>query len=398
LIAIDAASSIASGPVTVSASFEAGSLRSWQVQDETRLLAVPHHGFDQDSLNTQTNWFFFRLANTGNREVVIQLTGLEYGVYNGQTVNSLPYSSHTSPVYSYDRERWNRFSNTSFDQASRTFTMTQIFSRDTVWVAYIIPYGFARLGRFLSQIAGHEAVKISSFGYSVEGRPLYVVDVEEPGPGAGDRPLVWIIARQHAFETGGTWAAQGLLEFLASDTPEAIAIRRKVNFRVCPMINPDGVVNGRSRFNAPGVDLNRHWNSSDPFSSDKDSAPEIVMLKRELKRWSESHRLDVWINIHNKDMVGTAGGNYIRYAPENHYLHQKLATLMRSENVLTGKVLTARGSQSTEAVVAEEYDCLGMLLELGTGYIEEKDCWTDQHEFLADGRGLARAVARLFSQ
>jgi hypothetical protein len=232
-------------------------------------------------------------------------------------------------------------------------------------------------------------------GRSAEGRPLYLVTVAEPDPSAPERPVVWIVARQHAFETGGSWSMEGLLEFLLADNPEAARIRRQVTFKLCPMLNPDGVVRGGTRFNARGVDLNRHWHSSDPLSADRERAPEIALLKQALRNWRASHRLDLWINIHNNDMVWNAEGDYIRFAsPKGGAEARRLEQILRAETVFTGPFQPSASEQDTDAVVAAGTGALSLLLEMKTGYLESLDRWTGKDIWLDHGRGLARVAAR----
>ena len=49
----------------------------------------------------------------------------------------------------------------------------------------------------------------------------------------------------------------GVLEFLTGKTPEAALLRENFIFKIVPMLNPDGVINGNYRCNLAGVDLNR---------------------------------------------------------------------------------------------------------------------------------------------
>jgi hypothetical protein len=37
----------------------------------------------------------------------------------------------------------------------------------------------------------------------------------------GDKKVVWVMARQHAWETGTSWVMDGALRFLASNEPRA---------------------------------------------------------------------------------------------------------------------------------------------------------------------------------
>ena len=361
------------------------------------LIIVPRRDFDQDSVNAATTWFYGKLSNVLNREISIKFTGLEYGVYNGKRGTQLPYSRNTVPVFSYDNNHWERFSDASFDSVSGTFNIKQIFSHENVWIAYTFPYTFTKLEQFLSGIGNHPAVNINAFGNSVQGRPLYMVEIKEPGPDADNRPTVWIIGRQHSFETGGTWALHGLLEFITSNQPEALAIRRQLNFRLCPMVNPDGVVNGGTRFNASGVDLNRHWNAEDPLSSDFEMAPETAFLKAEMKQARKEGKLDLWINIHNNDMVWNEDGDYMKFAPLSMQQEaHRLEKFFREELPYTGSFNEPGNKFATESAVSGEFGCLTILMEIKTGYLETFGRWTGKDTFISYGPGLARAASRYF--
>lgn len=385
----------ASGPIRVIDEFESGCLGMWRVEANTRLVFVPRTDYDQDKVNTAVSWFYGRLENVGNREVTIEATGLDYTVYNGKQGDLLPFQRGTAPVFSYDQEHWQRFTECAFDSATRTFRMRQIFSEDTVWVAYIIPYTFSRLESLLSEVRRSPVVSVETLGRSVEGRPLYLVTVAGPRSEQGERPVVWILTRQHAFEAGGSWSMEGLLRFLVSDDPEATNIRRKITFKLCPMLNPDGVSRGGTRFNARGVDLNRHWNAADPLSADPELAPEIIRVKQAIKGWRKSHRLDLWISIHNNDMVWNEDGDYISFAaPGGEAGARQLETILREETIFTGPFQPSADDRSTDAAVAAETGALSLILEMKTGFLESLDRWTGKDIWLAHGRGLARAAMR----
>jgi murein tripeptide amidase MpaA len=52
---------------------------------------------------------------------------------------------------------------------------------------------------------------------------------------------------------------KGIIDFLVSDCPEARVLREKFVFKIIPMLNPDGVINGNYRCSLSGADLNRRW-------------------------------------------------------------------------------------------------------------------------------------------
>jgi len=381
------------GPIEVKDNFESGSLGNWRIEQDTRLIFTPRKEYDQDRINTAVTWFYGRLSNVLNREIEILIEGLDYTVYNGKQGNILPYGRDTVPVFSYDGKHWERFSNCGFLEDQRIFRIRHIFSHNVVWIAYIPPYTFSRLESFLSGLKTHPSIRIESIGHSVEGRPLYLVSAADPALDQETSPVVWIVARQHSFEAGGSWAVEGLLSFLTSPKPEARAVLQQIVFKICPMLNPDGVVSGGTRFNAAGVDLNRHWSPEDPLSNSHEKAPEIISVKDALRQWRSKHRLDLWINIHNNDMVWNQNGDYIRFAPaEREESARRLEEILRRETIFTGPFFPSQSSLTTESVVAREFGALSLLMEMKTGYLKERDRWTGIDLFLLHGEGVARSV------
>lgn len=53
---------------------------------------------------------------------------------------------------------------------------------------------------------------------------------------------------------------RGVIDFLTDvDNQEAKLLREKFIFKIIPMLNPDGVINGNYRCSLAGCDLNRRW-------------------------------------------------------------------------------------------------------------------------------------------
>ncbi|XP_014400915.1 PREDICTED: cytosolic carboxypeptidase 4-like [Myotis brandtii] len=75
----------------------------------------------------------------------------------------------------------------------------------------------------------------------------------------GQRPYQVITARVHPGESNASWVMKGALEFLVSSDPGARLLRENFIFKIIPMLNPDGVVNGNHRCSLRGEDLNRQW-------------------------------------------------------------------------------------------------------------------------------------------
>ena len=63
----------------------------------------------------------------------------------------------------------------------------------------------------------------------------------------------------HPGETGASWMMKGILDYLIGPSLNAKILRDNFVFKVVPMLNPDGVINGNTRCNLAGVDWNRCW-------------------------------------------------------------------------------------------------------------------------------------------
>ena len=78
---------------------------------------------------------------------------------------------------------------------------------------------------------------------------------------------VVLLTGNHNTETTGSWAFEGLVNFLIGAEPEADWLRRHVEFYVYPLVNPDGRYTGTGRGNPEmtaegfGSDHNRVWDT-----------------------------------------------------------------------------------------------------------------------------------------
>jgi len=106
------------------------------------------------------------------------------------------------------------------------------------------------------------------------------------------RSAIWIQARQHAWETGSSWVAQGFLDCVASDDPVAIELRSKAAICVVSIMDVDNVADGMGGKDAVPRDHNRDWDDSPVY-------PEVRAAQLAMKKLNASHRFDLFVDLHN---------------------------------------------------------------------------------------------------
>ena len=71
------------------------------------------------------------------------------------------------------------------------------------------------------------------------------------------KKYIIITARVHPGESNSSFMMQGLIRYLCGDSFQAIQLRKRIIFKIVPMINVDGVIAGNYRSSFSGNDLNR---------------------------------------------------------------------------------------------------------------------------------------------
>ena len=71
------------------------------------------------------------------------------------------------------------------------------------------------------------------------------------------RKGIVITARVHPGETNASWMMKGIIDYLVGPSLDAKILRDNFVFKIVPMLNPDGVINGNYRCSLAGCDLNR---------------------------------------------------------------------------------------------------------------------------------------------
>jgi hypothetical protein len=121
---------------------------------------------------------------------------------------------------------------------------------------------------------------------SRDGRSVPAVRI-----GSGPR-RVWIQARQHAWESGGSWVGRGFLEWTTSADPAAAALRARAEIVVVPVMDADAVSIGAGGKGQTPQDHNRDW-------SDAPHWPEVKAAQDGIRAMAAAGGLDVFVDLHN---------------------------------------------------------------------------------------------------
>lgn len=308
---------------SVHSDFEAGSIGKTEWLSASHLRAGVIGEVDQNGRNRQPSWFYFRVDGVAaGQEVTIDLANFD-GEYNFRKDNG---SGHRTmkPVYSYDDRNWTHVENTEWIDSESTLRVRFTPSKSSFWIARIAPYTGKHLERLLGSIRSTPNVKEEVVGKTAEGRPMRLLTITDPAAPAAGKKVIWLMARQHSWETGTSWVADGALRFLVSGDPEAKRIRRTCIFKVFPMADPDGVSRGGVRFNKNGYDLNRNWDAVDTRLM-----PEIDAQRRAILKWVDSgQRIDLFLTMHNTESVDYIEGPLKAGGPAVDQLGQRLWKLL----------------------------------------------------------------------
>ncbi|KAE9418681.1 hypothetical protein Angca_003198, partial [Angiostrongylus cantonensis] len=152
------------------------------------------------------------------------------------------------------------------DFYSIRFNVTFRNRGDVCYFAYHFPYTFSYLktiiSQFLSRVPGSLYYSNDIIGKSLGGNPVHLLTITAPCTTSeiAKKDCIFLCSRVHPGESNASWMMHGILEtLLISSDPVVEELRRRFVFKIVPMLNPDGVINGSHRCSLSGEDLNRVW-------------------------------------------------------------------------------------------------------------------------------------------
>jgi hypothetical protein len=287
--------------IIINKNFEGASLGKVEKLGDTEFRLHVAGQYDERGRNRQASWHFFRMENVAGRDLTLIFTDF-VGEYNDKP-GACSMTANCVPVFSNDGRTWQHFPAMDWDNDAKEATIRFRSESDTLWVAHIPPYTHSDLLRMLAEVDRSPHARVEVIGKTVQGRDLHLVTVTDFSMADDAKKLVWLQARQHAWEAGTSQVLEGALRFITGDDAKARDLRRRVVFKFMPMMDPDGCANGGVRFNVNGYDVNRHWNEVDLRDKEKlRLMPEIWYVKRAIfAQMDSAHPIDLMVNMHNEE-------------------------------------------------------------------------------------------------
>jgi hypothetical protein len=206
---------------------------------------------------------------------------------------------------------------------------------------------------------------------------------------------VWLMFRQHSWETGSSWTGEGAVRGLLRDDAESRRLRQNIVWKILPLCDPDGVARGGVRFNANGYDLNRNWDIENAAKM-----PEIAAQRNAVRKWIRAgHSVDLFFSLHN-----TETGEYLEGPVKFQPLAERFfRTLSEETTFAPTRPLQYSDATTTPGIVGRmtvvqglyrDFQIPAFLMEQRVSYNEKLGHLPEIPDRIAFGDQLVRAVAK----
>ena len=204
------------------------------------------------------------------------------------------------------------------NQNFHTLTFQFDFSKintDTkyVYFAYCYPYTYTQLTNYLFSLNIYNKIlRIDSIGQTLDNNKLYmliITNFEDSFDTLANKKAIIFTARVHPGESSSSFVIQGLIEFLLSNEPKAISLRKNYIFKIIPMLNPDGVIRGNFRMNSIGKDLNRMWTEEN-----EENSPSVFYCHKMIQKTLNSRNIYFFCDFHGH----SSKNNFFLYSCKSH--------------------------------------------------------------------------------
>ena len=281
-----------SSDICIESNFDRGSLGPARIIGDSLVKAQTMHWIKRDMLGNQFYWFYFKISNVKGKTIRFEFNNMA-GTYRGRPHRIM--TGICKPVISYDNNSWDRIMNTHFYAGPNIFTFKHAFEENEAWIAYAHPYPKSRGDELIRDLESRSA-DIEVIGQSNEGNNIHMLTLPADAEYSPDKKVILIMALQHSGEDCGGYFAEGMIKELMENDKYS----DKYICKIIPMMNPDGLYFGVSRYNYNMEDLNSEWDDDLTDTANLPVEPEVLAVKNWEKDWSAlGGKIDLWVDIHS---------------------------------------------------------------------------------------------------
>lgn len=269
--------------ITVSTDFKSGGGKAQVVSSNPAIVRFSPH--DEGEGGWGKMWYYFKVDGlTAGEQITLQF-------------ENEPANVGISPqiFFSYDQEVWGL---TNTGEATKIegknyIVYTHNAKGNKIWFAYDLPYTPQHMEKLLlSEAERDPGVEVFEFCKTKGNRDVKALRFNDTRKNDGEKYDIWLQARTHAFESGSSWVLHELALWLLSSDPEAKALRNRTLITVIPIVDVDGVVEGRTGKNQFPYDHNRGW------GEEPGNWIETQTSKSMLKGLSKENKLALFLDFH----------------------------------------------------------------------------------------------------
>ena len=222
----------------------------------------------------------------------VKLSGLPADRPFTLDVGEAPWATPDQPAISLDEGKSWHHGPTGTREGKRIRFRIRPGQEDA-WVAWGPPFVPDDAAALVERIAqASPQVETFSLCRTREGHETPALRSRSSTSGDSPLPLVWLQARQHAWESGASWVARGFAEWLVSDDEDAVTLRRTAEVVLVPIMDIDNVQRGAGGKNQVPQDHNRDW-------TDRPHWRAVEAAQREIRTAADAGRLAVFVDLHN---------------------------------------------------------------------------------------------------
>ena len=218
----------------------------------------------------------------------VRLTGLTSGEAITLEVGDAPWATPDQATWSGDNGKsWQHTMPGKRNGKRIRYSITP--ESESILVAWGPPFVPSDAKALVSKLAtASSSAESFNLCRTREGRDTPALRVKT----APNLPLIWIQARQHAWESGSSWVCRGFAEWLISDAAEAVQIRKSAEIVIVPIMDIDNVHRGAGGKSQSPQDHNRDW-------SDQPHWRAVAAAQTEIGAAAAEARLAAFVDLHN---------------------------------------------------------------------------------------------------